>query len=367
MKDQDMWDPNEKSGFLVFVTDECDVLGLLHELRIDFHLHSLTPLQELHELVEGMPNGLEYSVHGLSPWQRERVIRNLTNLACHYIHRVRRDGFVTLPSKLARPLWYLCGFAGRSPFLTYATYVLANFEGEIHEKLNPEEIKVGDVPSGTEDEKWFVAVHSSIESSAGPLIDAVKKWNTQSDRVGNSLNLLSCSLGCLNFAIDTMPRVRERLDPEVFRNDVRPLLHGTEGVLFEGVPGTPLVKYVGETGAQSGVIRAIDLLLRVHHSDQMESSIGGFLSCAPLLHQQYFQRLKVIGQDIAESQASDVRVMRRRCLDQLASFRRTHLTVVSDYLAPHGSPLATTGTGGTRFSGWLGQLVADTEAESAKV
>jgi hypothetical protein len=170
----------------------------------------------------------------------------------------------------------------------------------------------------------------------------------------------------MDFAVRTMPTVREGLDPEVFRTDIRPLLYGHDTITFEGVDGKPQVSYIGETGAQSGVIRAADALLGTRHTPGMVASMNRFLDCAPPSHQRYLIEVAGIGSKLAQAELpAQAREARRRALSTLAEFRRVHLSVVTDYLAPEGTSLSERGTGGTHFQVWLQRLIDETD-ETAK-
>src|SRR6185369_9009956 len=90
-----------------------------------------------------------------------------------------------------------------------------------------------------------------------------------SDETSVLVSSLSMVESFLQFAAETLPSIRERLDAAVFRDTIRPLLYGHTRLIFRGVPGEPRLTYLGETGAQSGAIRGADALLGIRHSEGM--------------------------------------------------------------------------------------------------
>ena len=251
--------------------------------------------------------------------------------------------------------------------LTYASYTLANFTTPVHHRTAAADLQIAQTPSGTADEDWFVAVHLSVESASGEIVDALHvidkalKEHDQSALV----SAIEAIESCITFATAVMPTVRERLDPDVFLNDIRPYLYGYENICFRGVQGDPMVSYIGETGAQSGIIRAADTALGTHHSESMMAAMDRFLVCAPPTHQEFFKYAVGIGQQLAIAREPSVQNARRSALRALSEFRRVHYDIVGYYLAPKEKSLVDTGTGGTRFGVWLQQMIDETEATIA--
>jgi hypothetical protein len=92
-----------------------------------------------------------------------------------------------------------------------------------------------------------------------------------------------------------------------------------------------------------------------------------FLDCAPPWHQRYLIKVAGIGSKLAQAELpARVREARRRALATLTEFRRVHLSVVTDYLAPEGTSLSEHGTGGTHFQVWLQRLIDETD-EAVKI
>jgi indoleamine 2,3-dioxygenase len=320
---------------------------------------------EIEEFVSSLPSEMDAIPEALDPAECEAAIRAYVNLAAHLIHRPHFAPQRQLPPAVARPLWAFSAHAGRAPSLTYASYVLANSTVPVSLRTPTRQLEIAQTPTGTADESWFVGVHLSVESAGGEVVAAIDGMETalDNDDEGLILGAIQAIESAVRFANDTMPTVRDRLDPQVFRDIIRPLLYGHDRILFCGVPGEPTVTYIGETGAQSGMIRAADVALAVEHSDAITTSLSRFLACAPPTHQRDFARAAAIGRRIVSRRLSPlVREARRAAIMALSVFRRTHLAVVSEYLAPGGQKLTHRGTGGTDFQVWLKRLIDETEA-----
>ena len=322
--------------------------------------------QELRDLVSQLESSGEGALSDLNPELVEALIRSYVNIAAHLIHRPGFSDRGMLDRSVARPLMQLSRLVGRPPSLTYASYVLANFVGPVPSKNTmPHDLSIAQTPSCTSDEDWFVAVHLSIESAGGQIVTAIEEIETalEEDTPERILDAIQVVESCLSFAIEVLPAIYERLAPVTFREEIRPLLYGHDQIVFEGVGDGELVTYVGETGAQSGIIRAIDAILGVSHSDPMKDSMTAFAECAPPLHRSYFQKVDPIGKSIASKKLPrKISEARQSALKALGEFRRTHLRIVSGYLMPEGKQLSNRGTGGTEFRHWLQNLIDDAES-----
>lgn len=300
------------------------------------------------------------------PTEVEALILALVNIAAHLIHRPFFSPRQELPPAIACPLWELSAKVGRPPSLTYASYVLANFTNPIRPRMMPADINVAQTPTGTPDEEWFVAVHLAAETAGGEVVKAIKEieegLSTQNtDQIVNAIEAIE---SVLLFANEVMPTITERMDADIFRDIIRPLLYGHKKIIFRGVPGEPQVSYVGETGAQSGMVRAADLVLGINHSEDIKKSLKHFLVCAPRKHRQFFEYSATIGSKL-RAVASDNHIAKARgeALFAMAEFRSTHLNVVKEYLVPKGLKLTERGTGGTDFTDWLQIIIDETKID----
>lgn len=297
---------------------------------------------------------LPHDLDALTPAASEAAIRAYAFIASRLIHSDNLEEGRLLTRSIAQPLLTLSQAAGRPTGLTYATYVLANWLEPLPPRCKPDLIFVPRTFSGTTDEAWFIAVHLSIESIGGEIINAISDCQLALDAAsGHSLIApINRIANAIRWATAILGRIDQHIDPEVFRSKIRPNLHGFANVTFAANPPTS-VSYVGETGAQSGVIQAIDLALAVRHDDAMEKALARFRECAPPTHRDFMIGAKTVGSRLAAAAASDPHIRRAyvRALASLHAFRDRHVTVVEHYLHS-GTP----GTGGTNGHPWLRNL-----------
>lgn len=363
------WEPSTERGFLFgaipkspYDLSQSNCLAIKSIAELVPQLGAISDFM-LEEYVADLPI---LHMEEMSPesTEVEALILALVNIAAHLIHRPFFSPRLELPPAIARPLWALSAKVGRPPSLTYASYVLANFTHPIRARMMPAEIHVAQTPTGTPDEEWFVAVHLAAETAGGEVVKAIRQLEEglSAQNTPQIVEAIEAIESVLRFANEVMPTITERMDPNIFRNIIRPLLYGHKKIAFRGVPGEPQVSYVGETGAQSGMVRAADLALGVNHSEDIKNSLNHFLVCAPPIHRQFFEYSATIGDRLRQI-ATDARIAKARsnALFAMAEFRRTHLKVVKEYLVPKGEKLTERGTGGTDFTYWLQRIIDETK------
>jgi hypothetical protein len=223
----------------------------------------------------------------------------------------------------------------------------------------PDEFEIAQTPTGTKDEAWFVAAHLAVESTGGQVVEAIEKIETalengDNDAIVEALNVIESSM---KFSAEIMPDVIRGMDPDIFLNKIRPLLHGHGEIIFRGVNGNPAVTYIGETGAQSGVIRAVDTILNIQHKKETRDPMEKFLKCAPSPHQEYFGRTKVVGENLSSVENPKVITARNAAAEALHKFRTSHMAAVAQYLPPG----VLKGTGSTNIKQFLGGLIKETK------
>jgi indoleamine 2,3-dioxygenase len=303
------------------------------------------------------------SLEQLTAGAAEAAFRAYSLLATRLIHDDVGNRERRLPRAIAQPLLWLSDAVGRPPGLTYASYVLANWSQPLLPRSQPDDIAIVRTFSGTTDEAWFIAVHLAVETMGSEVVGAIADCRSALDG-GTTRELvggIDALADALAWSSKVLARITERVDAEVFRNIVRPNLHGFSGVIFEADPPVS-ISYVGETGAQSGLIHAIDLLLAVDHPPETERSLGRFRECAPPQHREYMEFAATVGREIASLAQSeaDVRGAYLRALLELQTFRDTHVRIVEHYLFT-----GTRGTGGTSGHPWLRSIRDDVARTAA--
>lgn len=210
-----------------------------------------------------------------------------------------------VPSSLAVPWHQLATKLGRPPVLSYASYALDNWR-----RLDTQRpIELGNIVMlqnffGGRDEEWFVLVHVAIEAQAAPALAAMIA--TQNAVANDRPAETAAELERLSRAVETMHQILLRMpegcDPYIYFHRVRPYIHGwanhpglPDGMIYEGVDayGGAGQKFRGETGAQSGIVPALDALLGVVHAqDELRSYLSEMRDYMPPEHRAFVERLE---------------------------------------------------------------------------
>lgn len=364
------WEPNNNTGFLpraIPITPIELASSKIFSLSV---IGSVAPKlgwmsdDEIEEIVAVLPIESDIDPSNESVALCESVVRAYVNIAAHLIHRPNFVSRRELPAVIAKPLWIFSKYVQRPPSLTYASYVLANFTTPVRSRMMPSDFIIPQTPSGTADEEWFIASHLSVESTGGEVVEAIFdiEKGLQHNDTEEIVKALESIESCMCFAAEIMPTIMDGMDADVFIKKIRPLLYGHDQITFRGVDGDRLVTYIGETGAQSGVIKAVDAILGIQHSTEITSTMNRFLMCAPPVHQRFFDYASQLGKHLSDV-TFDTRISsaRHSAIAALTEFRKSHLRAVASYLMPNEKKLAEYGTGGTRLTEWLKRMIDETK------
>jgi indoleamine 2,3-dioxygenase len=319
--------------------------------------------------IGGMPLLDAHKLRGDRQWRRAMLLLSYMGHAYVWMDSTVAD---RLPEALAIPWHAVARKLGRPPVLSYASYALDNWR-----RLDPQgPIELGNIAllqnflAGV-DEEWFILVHVDIEAKAGPALTAIGR--AQAAVHGNDADELSVQLGVIGNTTrrmyEVLERMPERCDPYIYYRRVRPYIHGwknhpllPKGVVYAGVEayqGEPQ-RFRGETGAQSGIVPALDAVLGIDHADDpMRPYLMEMRDYMPPEHRRFVERIE---------RGPSVRsyVLQRRqshrdryndCVHWLAAFRAKHFEYADTYIfrqAEHATTNPTTvGTGGTPFMPYL--------------
>jgi indoleamine 2,3-dioxygenase len=323
----------------------------------------------LRDLVENL---LEFPVAAIAnhrQWERAMVLLSYIGHAYVWCGPKAAD---RLPAVLAKPWHAVAVHLGRPPVLSYASYALHNWR-----RIKPDgPIAVGNIALlqnflAGEDEEWFILIHVDIEFRAaaalGQLISLQSSvTNGDSEGVESALKAILPALEGMNATMNRMP---ERCDPYIYYNRVRPYIHGwrnhpdlPNGIVYEGVaefndmPQT----FRGETGAQSGIVPALDAVLGVSHApDELRTYLMEMRQYMPPDHRAFVENLEA-GPSLrtfAHDGGGNVKELYNACVAQVEQFRSKHLEYAAKYIFhqaqkdsknPHD-----VGTGGTPFMPYL--------------
>ena len=184
---------------------------------------------------------------------------------------------------------------------------------------------------------------------------------------------------------DTLLRMKERCDPYVYYNRVRPYIHAwknnpalPDGLRYEGVAsyeGRPQ-QFRGETGAQSSIVPCLDAGLGIAHApDPLTVYLQEMRDYMPPRHRTFIQALEETkdqrGRPVLSGYVRDRTLSRPdlwtaycRCVDLLAQFRDIHIGYADSYIhrqhQSHASNPTAVGTGGTPFMTYLQKHLDET-------
>jgi len=282
-------------------------------------------------------------------------------LASAYINQVGEDRAKVLPANIAVPLTQASNALQRPPILSYDGYALYNWKR--FRKQDP--IALGNIDTIQNfvhlyDEHWFILVHVEIEAIAADILAAVS--HIQAALASDDLDVLNRALQTIAASVwkqvAVLRRIPEKMDARLYFKTFRPYIRYFEDVIYRGVDLAP-IHFRGETGAQSSIMPALVLLMKIPHQ---ESSLTNHLldmrNYMPADHRDLLQHIENLPnfKDRADKDAfNDI-------LDAMATFREVHYHWANEYI--HRMSKDNKGTGGTPYILWLKQLIDETRAHA---
>ena len=327
-----------------------------------------------------------------STWRAEdyRAAMRILSFAGHaHVWEVPDQPVATLPPQLARPWYEVAQKLGRPPVLSYSSYALDNWRRlDRSQPIQLDNIVLLQNFLGGLDEEWFVVVHIQIEREAGPgLAGLLRAMNGAAEGKEEEVLLGLNSLAAAQTAMrDSLLRMKERCDPYVYYNRVRPYIHGWKnsltlpnGLAYEGVEpyaGQPQ-QFRGETGAQSSIVPCLDAGLGIAHTpDPLTVYLQEMRDYMPPHHRAFLEALEKATDDRGrpvlagyvhdrKSPAPALWTAYCACVDLLAQFREIHIGYADSYIyrqhQAHESNPTAVGTGGTPFMAYLQKHLDETK------
>ena len=318
-----------------------------------------------------------------------RAAMRIFSFAGHaYVWEAPEQPAAALPAQLAQPWHDIALKLGRPPVLSYASYALDNWR-----RLDPARpIQLDNIVLlqnflGGLDEEWFVVIHVQIERQAGPglagLIQAINgAASNKPDDVLDGLQRLAAAQTEMR---NTLLRMKERCDPYMYYNRVRPYIHAwknsptlPQGLVYEGVTayaGRPQ-QFRGETGAQSSIVPCLDAGLGVSHApDPLTVYLQEMREYMPPQHRTFLSAIEqstdeknrpLLSAYIRDRRSDNPNLWRSycTCVDLLAQFREIHVGYADSYIHRqhqiHASNPSAVGTGGTPFMAYLQKHLDET-------
>jgi indoleamine 2,3-dioxygenase len=319
--------------------------------------------------------GIRAQIEALPPYQpdpltpTELQMRTLSYLGHAYLWG-EPTPTERLPASLAQPWAAVADAAGRPPILSYPSYCLFNFR-----KIDPAKpaflgnVEIVQNFLGGADEDWFILIHVDIEARAAPALRAIPDLLAAADEGDDStlktgLHAVHGALLAMNATMNRMP---EACDPYIYYTRVRPYIFGTKnnpavpnGVVYEGCFNDEPQHFRGETGAQSGIVPALDALLGIgHENDPLKEyllEMRGYMVPAHRRFVEVIEETSALRERVLASPDPALRGGYDACVDELFRFRAKHLEYAAAYIhrqAAQAHNSTAVGTGGTPFMQYL--------------
>lgn len=361
----------------------------------------LTKTKAVRERVEAWQlislDALGSAAHGFSPELR-RVYALLTLIANCYVWCDEGDPRPFLPRALAIPLHTASTRLGMLPVISHAAVDLWNFRCLDDQKFSQDSFRCLNTMTGTKDEEWFYCTSTAIQAIGGPLVLA------SYDILAEAVPQRDCK-AVLGFLEDVSRRLKQMLAillrasehcrPQVFYNEMRPLLQGfgkgtklSQGLVYEGVEeygGKPQT-FGGASAAQSSCIPLLDRVLGVQQMGDAKSFTEDMLRYMPGRHREYLElffeqpslRNIIIRWREQAVDVSSIILAYNKCIDQLVEFRRGHWRLVGSHILAAKAQLVQsqggcvvgpgdgTGTGGSPLNAFLNSTIEATLAAKIK-
>jgi len=327
-----------------------------------------------------------------STWRKEEyraAMRILSFIGHAYVWEVPEEPAAILPPQLAQPWHEVAEWLGRPPVLSYASYALDNWRRLDQTKpIELDNIVLLQNFLGGLDEEWFVLVHIQIERQAGPgLMGLLRAMSGAAQDKEEEVLLGLKSLAIAQTSMrSSLLRMKERCDPYVYYNRVRPYIHGWKnsptlpnGLVYAGIgsyAGQPQ-QFRGETGAQSSIVPCFDAGLGISHaSGPLTTYLLEMRDYMPPRHRSFLEALEHAtderGRPLLSGYVRDRKSLNPElwsaycaCIDLLAQFREIHIGYADQYIfsqhQAHASNPTAVGTGGTPFMQYLQKHLDETK------
>jgi indoleamine 2,3-dioxygenase len=278
-------------------------------------------------------------------------------LASAYVNQTSEEPARVLPKNIAAPLVHACRLLGRPPILSYDGYALYNWK-----RFRPDgPIALGNIDTLQNfvhlyDEHWFILVHVEIEAIAGRILHAIAQAGEALRRLDG--DVITESLweieGAVRRQVEVLKRIPEKMDPRLYYKTFRPYIRFFETVLYEGIEHTR-TDYRGETGAQSSILPALTVFLKIpHQPSPLMNHLADMRNYMPAEHRALLQEIEAVPpiRELAGRDAFNA------VLEAVASFREVHYGWAQEYINQWVDDPR--GTGGTPYMEWLKQLIDET-------
>ena len=335
-------------------------------------LPKLIVAHRLRRAIEGLPILSAGAID--DPRSLRRAMMVLSYLGHGYVWGDQPAASV-IPKNIAVPWFHVATQLGRPPVLSYASYALDNWARiDRKQPVAIDNLRILQNFLAGADEDWFILIHVDIEAKAAAAIRAIPtavQAAADADPVSLTGALEDISAGIAQMIV-ILRRMPEYCDPYIYYHRVRPYIHGwknnpavPDGVIYDGVEfyhGKPM-QFRGETGAQGGIIPAIDAVLGVaHERDELRTYLMEMRDYMPSGHRAFVEtveRQSAIRAFVSGAGADHKPLVEayNACLEGVGEFRSIHMEYAASYIFSQTQEASTNsntvGTGGTPFMPYL--------------
>ncbi len=345
---------------------------LTHAISLAADLPHLLDTHRIRAALEELPVVDLWALHAHLDQVDFRVIERLMQiyayLASAFVYATDEAPEHRIPAGVALPLVQLADMVERPPILSYAGYVLGNWQLiEPANGINVDNMRLVQNFLGNADESWFIRIHVDIEARAADALLSIQQ--AASAAASNDLSALEIALATVEASvcqmIATFHRMPEGCNSDVYYFKVRPYIFGFNEVVYEGAFGDQPQTFRGQTGAQSSIVPTLVAALGLQHEQTgLTQHLEVMKAYMPKPHRDFIESMHTAPTRAAVLRHRDRSALvetYNECLRQVTEFRSLHYHYATTYIAEKvTSPV---GTGGTVFMDWLKQLIGETEQQ----
>ncbi|XP_035699190.1 indoleamine 2,3-dioxygenase 2-like [Branchiostoma floridae] len=334
--------------------------------------------QQLRECVHKLPLLDHTRLQGPLEWHLAHLL--LSTIGHAYVWQAGEAGVPDfLPRSVAVPWYHVSEHLGVPPIISHHCVSLANWKKKDPKgPLELDNLQLLFCITCPRDFSWFALIPLQIEIdfiAALPLVleaqKGVLEGNSKSTR-----DALTAIIPVLKKMKQTLGRMKEQCDTEVFYNQLRYFLSGWKdnpalprGLIYEGVRDEPF-QLSGGSAAQVATIQCLDEFLGIKHNGREGAFLMRMRDHMLPAHRNFIADVgkgPSVRNFVSNTDDQELRTAYNTCVSTLRDFRSLHISIIASYIVIPSKRakghkvegLANVGTGGTGIMTFL-KSVRDT-------
>lgn len=308
-------------------------------IQVGRNVASLSEQHKLRDVVDEMPL---LQAGRLSGHRERRLAYMLLSIMGNgYVWQEGDAGVVKMvPRQLSVPWCNVADSLGLKPVISYPCLILSNC------KLvgpNRELQTICQMPGDVHSD-YFILHSAQIELSGVPGLKGIlesMRCMASADEKGMVAGLEAVN-GSLLKMTSTLTQLSQKMDPNVFYNQIRPFFSGwggvrsplPEGLIYEGVSDEPR-QVNGGSGAQSPIVQCFDAALGITHEPEKQAFLDDMREFLMPHHRDFIEALRKapsVRQYVKASSNKELLAAYNQCLDAFRAFRTTHIQLVAKFV-----------------------------------